>query len=70
MQRYSKSSAGFLRVVWDEKERPLEVVRVHLEEFDELVKLNQLAGLGRGIRRWSCVGVTGELSYLVICSKI
>jgi hypothetical protein len=33
----------------------------HQEEFDELIKFDQLAGLGSGLRQWSCVGVTGEL---------
>ena len=39
-------SGRFRLIVRYEEECPLEVVRVHLEEFDELVKLDQLAGLG------------------------
>ena len=40
------SKAWFRRVVRVEEERPLEVVRIRLEEVHELVKLNQLCGHG------------------------
>jgi hypothetical protein len=43
LQDFSEEGIGLLRVIRDEKKCPLEAVRVHLEEFDELVKLNQLA---------------------------
>ena len=41
-------SGRFRRIVRYKEECPLEVVRVHLEEFDELVKLDQLVG------HWFC----------------
>ena len=37
-------SGRFRRIVRYKEEYPLEVVQVHLEEFDELVKLDQLVG--------------------------
>src|SRR5271157_2222363 len=48
LQDFSEQYIGFCRVVRYQEKCPLEVVRVNLEEFDELVKLNQLA------RYWFC----------------
>ena len=41
LQDLPEQSIEFLRVVRDKEESPLEVMRVHLEEFDEFVKLDQ-----------------------------
>ena len=60
-EELSEQSIGFIRVVRNEEPGPLEIMRISLEEVHELVKLDQFAGLGRGLWRWSCMGVTGEL---------
>ena len=44
-EELSEQSIEFIRVVRDQEESPREVVRVHLERFDELVKVDLLAGL-------------------------
>jgi hypothetical protein len=54
-EELSEQSIRLIRVVRNEEPGSLEVVRVHLERFDELVKVDLLAGLGRGLRRGSCV---------------
>jgi len=60
-EQLSEQSIGLIRVVRNEEPGSLEVVRIGLEEVQELVKLDQFAGLGRGLWRWSCMMVTGEL---------